>query len=144
MNRCQLELFLVFAGFAAAAWSATPQSAPSHPGFMPYSPSRIEWLELWATAHFQHTATSEEPYVIMFLPTGSESITVRVRYTAVLDQPTNNQSAQSLVLQAKRNGIMQQAQLVATGLEQTAKSRGWNWLKVTLDIKNYTQDQDSP
>ena|SRR5437588_9458069 len=122
--------------------TAVPAKAQQHPGFAPYTPSRIQWLELQANVTYQHQPTSDEPYTLSIIASDPETLTIRVRYNPVLDQ--GGAGDRGMLLQGTRNGMMMAVTVAKSGIQEIAKASGWNWLKVREDVKNYKQAEDNP
>jgi hypothetical protein len=122
------------------AWHAGPVFAQAHPGLVPFTPARIQWLALQAQVTYDHAATTDEPYTIKILTTDSETLTVYVRYNPILDQANSNDfSLNGIGLQATHNGMVLSIKHATEGIRSLAKASGWTWLKVREDIKNYKQ-----
>ena len=119
-----------------------PATAQQHPGYAPYTPSRIQWLELQAKVTWNHNITADEPYSMSIVATGPETLTIRVRYNPALDQ--GGAGDRGMLLQATRNGMMAMIAGAKSSIQELAKASGWNWLKVQEDVKNYKQAQDNP
>jgi hypothetical protein len=109
-------LFAVALCSAGAAMSQT--GLP--PGLQRYSPTRIDWLALWANAQVRHPYAVEEPYDLSVTNVDHETVAVVVFYG-----PQVNREAMNIAIESAHKVIL-----------MTAKGYGWSsWVKVQERIE---------
>jgi hypothetical protein len=104
-------LGITFPGFSCGQVNTEKAGGP---GFVRYTPSRIEWLALELQAYYGDTSFGNERHKVNFLVDGDDTIIIVVHYLSGVDREQMNKRVES----ARR----------IIGL--SARNRGWNWVKI--------------
>ncbi|MDM0018174.1 hypothetical protein [Variovorax saccharolyticus] len=101
---------------------AAHSQAGSAPGLQPYTPTRIEWLEVVCNGQLRAERTSERPYSLSIVQSDHETLLIFVRYVPSMSG-------------TDRTNMNRDIDTAREVIKITAKSFGWDkWLKVKEDV----------